>query len=172
MARCLTRVPAGELCRRVARVCDALAVLLISVVYAVVFTVAAPAHGDTQAIQAALKLVRVAASRGTCSCRVKRGDFTVLRWVTKEPLYKQLQERLIEYISRNTPHDVEIPQIRDYAHQQINTTAALADKCVSKCARALISYIWSCATGFSEQIADAAHPQESRVVAKSKNASQ
>lgn len=68
MRRRLTRVPAGELRRRVACVCDALAVLLVRVVYAVVFSVTAPTHGDAQAVQAALKLVRVAASGGACGC--------------------------------------------------------------------------------------------------------
>lgn len=61
MAKCvLTRIFAGKLDGRVTHMCDALAVLLVAQVHAVRVSVAAPSHGNTQAIHSALELVCVA----------------------------------------------------------------------------------------------------------------
>lgn len=65
----LTRVFAAKLGGGVAHVRDALAVLLVAQVHAVGVAVAAPAHGDAQAVHAALELVRVAAARRAGRCQ-------------------------------------------------------------------------------------------------------
>lgn len=61
----LTRVFAAKLDSRITHLCDALAVFLIAQVHAIGVAIAAPTHGDAQAIHAALELVCVATARGT-----------------------------------------------------------------------------------------------------------
>ena len=65
----LTRVFAAKLDGRVTHVRDAIAVLLVAQVHAVGVPVAAPAHGDAQAIHAALVLIGVTTARRTSGCR-------------------------------------------------------------------------------------------------------
>lgn len=64
-----TRVLAAKLDVGVADVGHSLAALLVTGVHAVGVPVTAPPQGDAQAIQPALELVTVAATRRSCGCR-------------------------------------------------------------------------------------------------------
>lgn len=55
-----SRVLAGKLDGRVAHMCDALAVLLVTKVHAVRVSITAPSHRNTQTVHSALELIRVA----------------------------------------------------------------------------------------------------------------
>lgn len=66
--RPLTRILAAELDRRVTHVGHALAMALIAQIHTVRVPVAAPAHGNAQAIHSTLELIHMAAAWWTCGC--------------------------------------------------------------------------------------------------------
>lgn len=66
--RPLTGVLAAELDRRVAHVGHALAMALIAQIHTVGVTVAAPTHGNAQAVHSTLELIHMAAAWWTCGC--------------------------------------------------------------------------------------------------------
>lgn len=67
----LTRVLAAELDRRVTHVGHALAQALVAQIHAVRVAVAAPAHGNAQAVDSTLELVDMAAAWRTRGCKTK-----------------------------------------------------------------------------------------------------
>jgi len=64
----LTGVPAEELGGGVARVRDPCAAVLVTQVHAVVVSVAAPAHGDAEAVRTTLELIHMTAPWRTRGC--------------------------------------------------------------------------------------------------------
>lgn len=69
-----------------------LAVALVTQVHAVCVAVAAPAHGDTQAVHATLELVHVAAARRASGCKKGGGGVRCDSLPTKSKMILLLQE--------------------------------------------------------------------------------
>ena len=104
MSVLLTGVSAAELHRWVAHVRDSFAVVLVAQVHAVGVSVAAPAHGNAEAVHPALELVHMAAARGPrgCTARQQEARLLSLRWFGISIAEAQNSTRTLQRGSINT----------------------------------------------------------------------